>query len=81
MRIPDLVIRGQPVSIEEIDAAEPLPRDRFVVVPDAGHAAEARSPTWARDLMLQNLVQSGDRPDQARAIADRTATRHDRRSR
>lgn len=82
--IPDYRIKGQPVSAQEIEDAPPL--DVRIVVPVAGRPTEGKSATWARDQMIERLIQPDDftRPmsaNQAREIADRTATMHDRRRR
>jgi len=79
--IPALRIKGQPVSLAEIEAAPDLPRSAYVATPDGRPRSEPKSGTWARDAMIERLMESGDSPSKARAIADRTATQHDRRSR
>jgi hypothetical protein len=76
---PDLVIRGQPVSRDEIEAASGLDPSAYLALPEAGGSAE--SPLAQRDRFAADLIQRGMSPTAAVARARRTAESVDRRSR
>ena len=78
--IPDLRIKGRPVSMSEIASAPSLGRRSFVVVPDETHNG-ARNPLETRDKMIAHLRETGETYEAARQHADRAATQHDRRKR
>lgn len=77
--IPDLRIKGRAVSMQEIEQAPSLDRRAYLVT-ELGPAI-GRSPVETRDKMIEHLIASGDTYQRARAIADATATKHDRRKR
>ena len=76
---------GRPATLVETvavpePAATPAPGlswDRFLKLPGDGPAVDKMLD--ARDRFVDSLVQSGNPPEYARAVADRTATTHDRR--
>jgi hypothetical protein len=78
--IPDLRIKGQPVSLDEVAAAPSLSRSSFVVLPDETHFG-GHNPLETRDKMVAHLRESGETYEAARHHADRAAQTHDRRSR
>lgn len=78
--IPDLRIKGRPVSLDEVAAAPSLSRSAFVVLPDETHFG-GRNPLETRDKMIAHLRETGETYEAARHHADRAAQTHDRRSR
>jgi hypothetical protein len=78
--IPDLRIKGRPVSLDEVAAAPSLSRSSFIVLPDDAHGA-SRNPLETRDKMIAHLRETGETYEAARHHADRAATQHDRRAR
>lgn len=78
--IPDLRIKGRAVSFAEVEAAKPIDRSAFVVLPDESHFG-CRDPLATRDKMIAHLRETGETYDSARQHADRAARTHDRRSR
>lgn len=78
--IPDLRVKGRPVSLAEVAAAQPLDRSAFVVVPDDVHFG-GRDPLETRDKMIAHLRETGETYSDARRHADGAARTHDRRSR
>jgi hypothetical protein len=78
--IPDLRIKGRPVSLSEVAAAQPIDRSAFVVLPDETHFG-GRDPLETRDKMIAHLRETGETYQDARRHADGAARTHDRRSR
>lgn len=78
--IPDLRIKGRPVSLAEVAAAPPIDRSAFVVLPDDVHIG-GRDPLETRDKMIAHLRETGESYASARHHADSAARTHDRRSR
>lgn len=78
--IPDLRIKGRPVSLAEVEAAKPIDRSAFVVLPDESHFG-GRDPLETRDKMIAHLRSTGESYESARRHADSAAKTHDRRSR
>lgn len=78
--IPDLRIKGRPVSLDEVAAAKPIDRSAFVVLPDETHFG-GRNPLETRDKMIAHLRETGETYHDARQHADGAARTHDRRSR
>ena len=78
--IPDLRIKGKPVSLAEVAAAPSIDRSAFVVLPDETHFG-GRDPLETRDKMVAHLVESGEPYQMARRNADNAAIYTDRRRR
>jgi hypothetical protein len=78
--IPDLRIKGRPVSLAEVAAAPSIDRSAFVVLPDESHFG-CRDPLATRDKMIAHLRETGETYESARRHADGAARTHDRRSR
>ena len=78
--IPDLRIKGKPVSLAEVAAAPSIDRSAFVVMPDETHFG-GRDPLETRDKMIAHLRETGETYSDARRHADGAARTHDRRSR
>ena len=76
--IPDLRIKGRPVSLAEVATAQPLDRSAFVVLPDESHFG-SRNPLETRDKMIAHLRETGETYESARRHADGAAIKHDRR--